>query len=57
MMHSIPRHRGAVRFLLVALGLPQLLVGLQALVDSRGWYDSFPSAAAGWPPSRPTTST
>jgi 4-carboxymuconolactone decarboxylase len=47
MTHSISRHRGAVRFLLVALGLPQLLVGLQALADSRGWYDKFPFGR-GW---------
>jgi len=47
MTHSIARHRGAVRFLLVALGLPQLLIGLQALADSRGWFEEFPFGR-GW---------
>lgn len=47
MTQPITRHRSAIRVLLLALGLPQLLVGLQALADSRGWYEGFPFGR-GW---------
>lgn len=47
MTHPIDRHRGAIRGLLLALGIPQVLVGLQALADSHGWYEGFPFGR-GW---------
>ncbi len=35
-------HRGTIRLGLVALGLSQLLIGLWAMLDTSGWFDSFP---------------
>ena len=41
-------HRGAVRFLLLALGIPQALIGLWALLAPRSFYDDFPAGTDGW---------
>ena len=43
----ITRHRGPTRFLLLALGLTQLTLGLYALLDSSGFYNDFP-LGRGW---------
>jgi AhpD family alkylhydroperoxidase len=40
-------HRDAIRFLLAALGLPQVGIGLWALVAPHGFYDQFPTGQ-GW---------
>jgi len=45
--HDVTRNRTAVRVLLLVLGVPQLLIGLQALLDSRGFFDEFPFGR-GW---------
>lgn len=45
---KITRHRGAIRFLLLALGLPQGLIGLWALSAPRSFYDDFPAGTDGW---------
>jgi hypothetical protein len=44
----LTRHRGAIRFLLLALGLPQALIGLWALLLPRSFYDDFPAGTSGW---------
>ncbi|HEY6780934.1 MAG TPA: carboxymuconolactone decarboxylase family protein, partial [Thermoleophilaceae bacterium] len=44
----ITRNRGAIRFLLFALGIPQALIGLQALFAPRAFYDDFPAGTDGW---------
>lgn len=41
-------HRGAVRVGLVALGGAQLAIGSWALLDTHGWFDSFPGAGHHW---------
>jgi alkylhydroperoxidase family enzyme len=41
-------HRGAVRGLLLALGVPQALIGLWALFGPRSFYDDFPAGTDGW---------
>jgi len=41
-------HRGAIRFLLLALGIPQALIGLWALLAPRSFYDDFPAGTDGW---------
>jgi alkylhydroperoxidase family enzyme len=41
-------HRGAIRFLLLALGVPQALIGLWALASPRTFYDDFPAGTDGW---------
>jgi hypothetical protein len=41
----ITRHRGAIRFLLLALGIPQALIGLWALLAPSSFYDDFPAGA------------
>jgi AhpD family alkylhydroperoxidase len=44
-------HRGVIRAGLVVLGLSQLLIGLWALVDTAGWFGSFPGPfASDWLP-------
>ena len=40
-------HRDAIRFLLLALGVPQAALGLWALVSARSFYDQFPTGQ-GW---------
>jgi hypothetical protein len=45
---QIARDRGAVRFLLLALGVPQGLIGLWALAAPRSFYDDFPVGTDGW---------
>src|SRR5207245_5173848 len=42
----ITRQRGPTRFLLLALGLTQLTLGLYALLDSGGFYHDFPLGRA-----------
>ncbi|MBA2631268.1 MAG: carboxymuconolactone decarboxylase family protein [Thermoleophilaceae bacterium] len=44
----ITGHRGAIRFLLLALGVPQALIGLWALLAPRSFYDDFPAGTDGW---------
>ncbi len=44
----IARHRGGIRFLLLALGIPQGLIGLWALLAPRSFYDDFPAGTDGW---------
>jgi alkylhydroperoxidase family enzyme len=41
-------NRGAIRFLLLALGVPQALIGLWALVSPHTFYDDFPAGTDGW---------
>jgi len=41
-------NRGAIRFLLLALGIPQALIGLWALASPRTFYDDFPAGTDGW---------
>ncbi len=43
----IDRHRGWIAALLVALGAPQALIGLWALLAPRGFYDDF-GPGGGW---------
>jgi 4-carboxymuconolactone decarboxylase len=45
---DITRHRGAIRFLLLALGIPQALIGLWALLAPRSFYGDFPAGRGGW---------
>jgi AhpD family alkylhydroperoxidase len=40
-------HAGAIRFLLLALGIPQAAIGLWALVAPHNFYDQFPTGQ-GW---------
>lgn len=42
------RMRPALRIGLIALGLPQALVGLWALFAPRHWYDGFPGLGRQW---------
>jgi alkylhydroperoxidase family enzyme len=44
----ITRNRGATRFLLFALGIPQVLIGFWALLAPRSFYDDFPAGTNGW---------
>ncbi|HEX2162236.1 MAG TPA: carboxymuconolactone decarboxylase family protein [Thermoleophilaceae bacterium] len=44
----ITRNRGAIRFLLFALGVPQALIGLWALLAPGSFHDDFPVGTAGW---------
>ena len=41
-------NRGAIRFLLLALGIPQGLIGLWALLSPQSFYDDFPAGTDGW---------
>jgi alkylhydroperoxidase family enzyme len=41
-------NRGAIRFLALALGIPQALIGLWALFGPRSFYDDFPAGTDGW---------
>jgi hypothetical protein len=45
---DITRNRGAIRFVLLALAVPQGLIGLWALLAPRSFYDDFPSGTDGW---------
>ncbi|MGI8513401.1 MAG: carboxymuconolactone decarboxylase family protein [Solirubrobacteraceae bacterium] len=47
MSDTITRHTTAIRFLLLALGLPQLLIGLWALIGPHSFYEDFPNGR-GW---------
>jgi AhpD family alkylhydroperoxidase len=42
------RMPGVLRAGLLILGLPQLAIGLWALISPRGWFDSFPGAGEHW---------
>jgi alkylhydroperoxidase family enzyme len=44
----ITRNRGAIRFLLLALGIPQALIGFWALLAPSSFYDDFPAGTDGW---------
>jgi alkylhydroperoxidase family enzyme len=44
----ITQHRGAIRFILFALGIPQALIGVWALAAPRSFYDDFPAGTDGW---------
>lgn len=44
----ITRNRGAIRFLLFALGIPQGLIGFWALFAPSSFYDDFPAGTDGW---------
>jgi len=44
----IARNRGAIRFLLFALGIPQALIGFWALLAPSSFYDDFPAGTDGW---------
>ena len=44
----VTRNRGTIRFLLLALGIPQALIGLWALLAPRAFYDDFPTGTSGW---------
>jgi alkylhydroperoxidase family enzyme len=44
----ITRNRGAIRFLLFALGVPQALIGFWALLAPSSFYDDFPTGTDGW---------
>jgi alkylhydroperoxidase family enzyme len=39
-----------VRVVLLLIGLPQLAIGLWALISPSGWYDSFPGGGNEWLP-------
>lgn len=44
----ITRYRGAIRLLLLALAIPQALIGLWALLAPTSFYDDFPAGTDGW---------
>jgi 4-carboxymuconolactone decarboxylase len=44
----VTRNRGAIRFLLFALGIPQALIGLWALSAPRSFHEGFPVGTDGW---------
>lgn len=48
MVTEITRNRGAIRFLLLALGIPQASIGLWALLSPSSFYDDFPVGTSGW---------
>lgn len=47
-MEAPVEHPVAIRFLLLALGIPQGLIGLWALFAPRSFYDDFPAGTDGW---------
>jgi hypothetical protein len=46
----VQAHRGTIRAGLIALGGVQLGIGLWALVDTHGWFTTFPGAGHHWLP-------
>lgn len=44
----LTRNRGPIRFLLLALGIPQALIGLWALLAPRSFHGDFPAGGDGW---------
>lgn len=44
----IATHRGGIRFLLLALGIPQGLIGLWAVFAPHSFYGEFPTGTGGW---------
>jgi hypothetical protein len=44
----VTRNRGAIRFLLLALAIPQALIGLWAVVAPSSFHDDFPVGTEGW---------
>jgi len=49
-MERITLGRGGVRAGLVLLALPQLAIGVWAIVSPSGWFDTFPGAGRSWLP-------
>jgi hypothetical protein len=47
---STVRMPGILRLGLVILALPQLAIGIWALVSPRGWFDTFPGGGHHWLP-------
>jgi hypothetical protein len=47
---SSVRMPGMLRFGLVILALPQLAIGIWALISPRGWFDTFPGGGHHWLP-------
>ena len=45
---QVTRNRGAIRFLLLALAVPQGSIGLWALAAPSSFYDDFPVGTSGW---------
>ena len=45
---STVEHQGALRILLVLLGVPSVVIGLWAGFAPRGFYDDFPGAGRSW---------
>ena len=46
-----PGEKGTtVRVVLLLIGVPQLAIGLWALISPQGWFDSFPGAGNHWLP-------
>ena len=45
---STVEHQGALRILLVLLGVPSVVIGLWAGLAPRGFYDDFPGAGRSW---------
>jgi len=45
---QITHNREAIRFLLFALGIPQALIGVWALLAPRSFYGDFPAGGDGW---------
>lgn len=45
---TIHANRGLIRGLLLALGIPQALVGLYALIAPHSFYGDFPAGTDGW---------
>jgi alkylhydroperoxidase family enzyme len=45
-----PRRPGLLRAGLLALAIPQIAIGLWALISPSGWYETFPGAGRHWLP-------
>jgi hypothetical protein len=44
----IPRYRKEFRLTLLALGIPQLALGVWAVLAPRSWFDDFPGGGHHW---------
>ena len=47
-MSSTVAHKGALRILLVLMGVPSVVIGLWAGFAPRGFYDDFPGVGGSW---------
>ena len=47
-MSSTVEHKGALRILLVLMGVPSVVIGLWAGFAPRGFYDDFPGGGRSW---------